>query len=582
MSLGTQRTTVFVSYSHRDSIWLEELRPHLGSLAREKGFDSSFWDDTKIKAGSNWQAEIYDGLNSAKVAILLISKHFLDSEYITANELPPLLAAAKAEKALILPIILSPCRFAQHPRLSKFQSVNPPSEPLEGMSKVQYESVFLRVTELVDEALAKPNAQAAGSEPLPAGAPDLSPVHKTRRPVPKRPFPARSKQPAPLPEQTPPPVGPSSYGPDENWTRVVIQSLTDGSLRYQTIQNETRFECRLLPPQLRLVDNLAAECVGSTSFNPKLASALFELLLPNELKSRIFQTDGTILILDSTTARYPWELLQDGAGSSVLPISVRCPVIRQIVSDRFTPHPGAAPNEALVIADPEGDSSFPTLPGARHEAEVIADLLQNSGFKVNCQIGANALEAIAALFSQPYQLLHLTGHGVYQYQLADHRVVTGFVIGNGMFFTGAEVRQMRNAPEVVFLNASFLGRHEAAMQSTETEPFVRFAASLPDQFTTIGSRAVIAPAGTVNDAAALTFAATFYDAIFTGNSLGQAVLAARRTTYEQHPLSSTWGMYLCYGDPGYRLTDPKPVSGQGFSKARSRIETNSGNVGTLR
>ena len=86
-SLGTQHTKAFVSYSHKDSIWLEELRPHLGSLAREKGFASSFWDDTKIKAGTGWQVEIYDALNAAKVAILLISKHFLESDFITTNEI---------------------------------------------------------------------------------------------------------------------------------------------------------------------------------------------------------------------------------------------------------------------------------------------------------------------------------------------------------------------------------------------------------------------------------------------------------------------------------------------------------------
>jgi CHAT domain len=165
------------------------------------------------------------------------------------------------------------------------------------------------------------------------------------------------------------------------------------------------------------------------------------------------------------------------------------------------------------------------------------------------------------LFSQPHQLLHLTGHGVYDYQLADDKsAVTGFVIGNRMFFTAAEVSQMRIAPELVFLNASYLGRHAAALQGGETEPSARFAASLPDQFTTIGSRAVIAPAGTVDDAAAETFATTFYEAMFTGNSLGQAVLAARRRTYELHAQSNTWGMYLCYGDPGYRLTGRKLVA----------------------
>jgi len=562
MTLEMQRTKVFVSYSHKDSVWLEELRPHLGSLAREKGFDSFFWDDTKIKPGSTWKAEIYEALNETKVAILLISKHFLDSDFITENELPPLLAAAEAEKALILPIVLSPCRYAHHPILSKFQSVNPLSEPLEGMeNKARVESVFLRVTELIDEALMMPNLQAASSVPLPTNAPDLSSRQKSRRAVPRQPTKVRSKHAVPLPDQTPRPLEFSLSKLSESWTRLVIQSLPDGSLNYQTIQKETRIDCKLLLPQRRLVDVLMNEFLRSTIFNPKLANALFELLIPNELKSSIFQTDSTILVLDSTTAKYPWELLQDGVGNDTLPVAVRCPIVRQTVSDRFTPHPSPAPGHALVIADPYGGSSFPELPGARSEAEQITKLLHDSGFTVTLQTGETAVDAIGALLSQPHQLLHLAGHGVWEYQPEGcTEAVTGFVLGDGMYFTGAEVGQMRTAPEIVFLNAAYLGRHSAGMQDVTTEETsVRFAASLPDQFMAIGSRAVIAPTANIDDAAALTFATVFYEAMFAGDDVGRAILAARRAAYEHHPLINTWGMYLCYGDPNYRLTNRSPI-----------------------
>jgi hypothetical protein len=136
--------------------------------------------------------------------------------------------------------------------------------------------------------------------------------------------------------------------------------------------------------------------------------------------------------------------------------------------------------------------------------------------------------------------------------------VTGFVIGKDLFFTAAEVRQMRVAPELVFMNATQLGRHSNSRQSSESESPVRFAASLPEQFTTIGSRAVLAPAGDIDDLAAEAFAIAFYEAMFAASSVGQAVLAARRKTYADHGHNQTWGMYLCYGDAGYRLTD-KPI-----------------------
>jgi CHAT domain-containing protein len=561
MSPGKHRMMLFVSYSHKDSVWLEELRPHLKSLAIEKDFDTFFWDDTQIMAGTDWKAEIYEALNFAKVAILLISKHFLSSDFITSNELPPLLTAAKQKKTVILPIILSPCRFKYHPQLSAFQSVNPPSDPIEGMTKVNYENTFLKVTELIDEAFAIPGGQVAISGPSESNTPDLPVTVSTLQPQEGQPAGEIFNQPEISLKKIPEPVGHSLSVPDENWARLIIQSLPDGSLHYQTIHNNKRLESSLYPPQRRLVDDLAEKCLTLGDFDRQLARALFEMLIPNDLKSILFQTDGTILILDSTTARYPWELLLDSANGNDLPISVRHPVIRQPITYRFTPHSRTTKQKALIIGDPDVHSYVPQLPGARKEADQIANLFRNSGFTVNSQIGATAREIITALFSESFQILHMAGHGVYEYRLADTgRTVTGFLLGKDLFFTGYEVSQMSTAPDIVFLNAPYLGRHTSASQSNETESSIRYTESLPGQFISIGSRAIIAPAGTLNDFAAGTFATTFYEAMFNGMSFGQAVLAARKKTYLLHTDSNTFGMYLCYGDPGYRLTNLHHVS----------------------
>ncbi len=109
----------------------------------------------------------------------------------------------------------------------------------------------------------------------------------------------------------------------------------------------------------------------------------------------------------------------------------------------------------------------------------------------------------------------MTGHGVYEYKLAGtNRTVTGFLLDKDLFFTGNEVRQMSTAPDFVFLNAPYLGRHSSGNQVNDSESSVRFAESLPDQFISIGSKALIAPAGNLNDNAAWTFATTFYEAMF--------------------------------------------------------------------
>jgi stalled ribosome rescue protein Dom34 len=99
------------------------------------------------------QEEIKKAIDAAKVAVLLVSADFLASDFIENNELPPLLAAAEAQGAAILSVIVSPCRFKQTEILSQFQAVNSPLQPLNLISKGRQEMVFVRVSEAIEKAL---------------------------------------------------------------------------------------------------------------------------------------------------------------------------------------------------------------------------------------------------------------------------------------------------------------------------------------------------------------------------------------------------------------------------------------------
>ena len=138
------RTKVFISYSRKDKRWLDRLRIHLRPLERD--FDVDIWDDTRIIAGSEWREEIRSALESAKVAVLLVSANFLASDFIAENELPPLLEAAEVDGASVLPLILSPCRFVATKELSKFQAVNAPERPLAGTTKNKQEEILHKVS----------------------------------------------------------------------------------------------------------------------------------------------------------------------------------------------------------------------------------------------------------------------------------------------------------------------------------------------------------------------------------------------------------------------------------------------------
>jgi hypothetical protein len=149
-----KRDKVFVSYSHKDGDWLKRVQTHLQVL-ENLGISVNLWDDTKIKPGMKWRAEIEKALAAAKVAILLVSTDFLASEFIRTNELPPLLKAAENDGATILPLILEPCLFNSHKSLAEFQAVNSPTTPLSKLRKNKQQEILValanRIAELVRE-----------------------------------------------------------------------------------------------------------------------------------------------------------------------------------------------------------------------------------------------------------------------------------------------------------------------------------------------------------------------------------------------------------------------------------------------
>jgi hypothetical protein len=63
------------------------------SLEPYVGLD--LWDDSKIGPGELWDKEIEAALAQTKVALLLVSKNFLESRYIRTSELPYFLQKAK-------------------------------------------------------------------------------------------------------------------------------------------------------------------------------------------------------------------------------------------------------------------------------------------------------------------------------------------------------------------------------------------------------------------------------------------------------------------------------------------------------
>lgn len=128
------REKVFVSYSHRDREWLEQLLEHLAAL--ERWGLIHVWSDTRIEVGANWQGEIESALSQSKAAVLLVSPAFLASRYIWEKEMPPILAHSE-QGMEIFPLIVRPCAWRLEKVLSPLQGRPPGGRALSIGSNAQ-------------------------------------------------------------------------------------------------------------------------------------------------------------------------------------------------------------------------------------------------------------------------------------------------------------------------------------------------------------------------------------------------------------------------------------------------------------
>ncbi|MGB7392972.1 MAG: CHAT domain-containing protein, partial [Pricia sp.] len=342
------------------------------------------------------------------------------------------------------------------------------------------------------------------------------------------------------------------------WNRITVKYKkvnkdTDEleSMVFGASTSDSREEENEIYSSTPLINEFITEVSHDNQWSSCTAKTLFELLIPNALKERLKRKGHILLIVDTKTASYPWELLQDSAANAK-PLCVNSGMIRQLSTGQYrTNIKRVADRNALIVADPILDNYIGQLPGAREEGQKVKELLNGSGCPVNALIGSDASAIVRELFCKDYSIIHLAGHGLFKPKSPKE---SGMVIGKELFLTVFEIQQMPVVPELVFVNCCHLG-----YSNDEEEQFYKnrykLAANIGTELIQIGVKAVIAAGWAVNDSAALEFAEVFYDRMLSGYPFGEAVKMARAMVYEKYPETNTWGAYQCYGDPFFKLKD---------------------------
>lgn len=377
----------------------------------------------------------------------------------------------------------------------------------------------------------------------------------------------------------------ASFSEDEPWwQRLQIKEDKEARLSFDLLTDRARAEVYLLQSQRNLADRFIEEMSESTASNEGVAITLFEMLIPNELKEYAPDRRDVVLVLNDAAARYPWEMMQERrrADSSVhaeKPLAVQAGMLRQLLVEKFRERVVMARDRtALVVGNPQ--TPFANLPSAEQEAREVVKALENGGYAATTLIGpeAKGTSILKELFARDYQIIHLAGHGVFEYhpplpcdccgQATEGTPISGMVIGDNQFLTAAQIRQMRAVPQLVFVNCCHLGHIDDNKPPRNLPPDL--AANLATELIKMGVRCVVAAGWAVQDDAAALFAATFYRELLDGAPFGQAVLTARNATYTAHPDVNTWGAYQCYGDPDFTLCKgetSRPVSSRRTSYA---------------
>lgn len=136
--------TVFFCYARKDKALLDDLKAHLRPLQRQGLIE--LWDDGDISAGTEWEKEISQHLNTAQIILLLVSPGFMNSDYAYSIEMNRAVERHERQEACVIPVILRPVYWQVDP-LNRLQALPTGGKPVTSDSWYSLDDALFNVTE---------------------------------------------------------------------------------------------------------------------------------------------------------------------------------------------------------------------------------------------------------------------------------------------------------------------------------------------------------------------------------------------------------------------------------------------------
>jgi tetratricopeptide (TPR) repeat protein len=299
----------------------------------------------------------------------------------------------------------------------------------------------------------------------------------------------------------------------------------------------------------------------------RIGSLIYSHLLTEPARRKLRTADPCELYLrlDEQLIHVPWELCHDGKEF----LATKFHVGRQVITGYPIPTPTAKRTvtgtlRVLLVVDPTE-----SLPEAGKEAEQLSTLLDNvPGVEVTLLGGRGARKVPLLSALQDHDVVHFAGHSYYD---PENPSRSGWRLAEGVL-TAGELSKLTTPPLLVFSNSCQAG---ATSEWESGYHYEGQAFGIGSAFLMAGVRNYIGTFWVVHDEESALFAATFYQGVVAGLSLGEAQLKARHEIIRQRGWKSlTWASYMLYGDPAFTLFTPEqPSSLSVITLGKQIIET---------
>ena len=532
---------LFISYSHRDERFREQLQEHLHALKRRGLIED--WQDRRIAPGQEWEGAISENLEAAGIVLLLVSSSFIASPYCYDKEMTRALERHESGEARVIPVILRPADWGDAP-FARLQAVPKNGRPVTRWSNRDeaWLDVAKGIRRAAEDLRAEPGDREAEAREHPDIAEEL--LHH-------------------------PETGQSGAGPAP-WEYVDFELKVEEEsephkypVSARSVEGEARAEMRFPFDEWELRDRLRdleiallrsggkRRRIGTTEERKvqEFGRTLFDALLTGDVRSRYEaslrearkQDKGLrvkLYVRPPELSALPWEFLYD-PDRDYLVLSSSTPLVRYLdVSQPVERLMVTPPLRILgMVASPQG---LPQLDVA-HEKRLVEEAVQ--GLRADGKVELSWLEGQTwrdlqrAMRRGPWHVLHFVGHGGFDPETEEGSVALSDEQGRKDLL-GA-TRLARLVDDHYPLRLIFLNSCEGA-RGNERDAFSSTAATL----VRCGIPAVVAMQYEITDDAAIEFSGGFYEAVADGLPVDAAVAEARTAVSMRSALE--WGTPVLY------------------------------------